>query len=384
MPFARRSPTHRTAGFVVASLMLWAGAAAAAATVAAPAPPPPSSAVEARPPRAWDVAALPLVSYQPETSLGLGAQLVLVRTASSGSPEEERHDTLALMVTATRKRQYGLGFTGQKYWNEDRDRLRVDVLAQRFPNTFWGLGNATPEAAADAYTPSLIGTQIGYGHRVFERLFAGVTVAVGYYLLDSYAPGGAVADFLSTRLSQGWLVGIGPTLSRDSRDDSNFPRSGSTSAVGLTAYRSAWLSDYQFVEIDLDHRMFFSLPHASVLALQAFGEGVIGEPPIELLPALGGPERLRGYFQGRYRDKVYGMAQVEWRVPLFWRISGALFAAAGDVLPDLAHVADVRLKTAGGGGLRLNVGQTQPVNIRLDGAVAPGSTGVYLTIGEAI
>jgi outer membrane protein assembly factor BamA len=180
------------------------------------------------------------------------------------------------------------------------------------------------------------------------------------------------------------VVGVGPCFARDSRDDSNFPRRGSQSSFGVTAYRSAWFSDYQFVEIDLDHRMFLPLPANSVLVLQGFGEATIGEPPIELLPALGGPERLRGYFQGRYRDKVYAMTQVEWRVPLFWRFGGAVFAAAGDVLPDLAHLGDLRVKSAGGIGLRLNVGQTQPVNIRLDGAIAPGSTAVYLAIGEAI
>jgi hypothetical protein len=30
------------------------------------------------------------------------------------------------------------------------------------------------------------------------------------------------------------------------------------------------------------------------------------------------------------------------------------------------------------------VGRRNPVNIRLDGAIAPGSAGVYLVIGEAI
>lgn len=346
------------------------------------APPP---AVKATPPaRAWDVAGLPLVYYQPETSLGLGAQLVLVRSASSGEAAQDRHDTISLLATATRRRQYGLSVSIQNFWNQDRDRSRLDLVAQRFPNTFWGLGNSTPERAADAYTPILVGGQLALGHRVFEQVFAGLTVVSGYDKIETFAPGGAVADYLTTRPRQGWLVGIGPTLSRDTRDDSNFPRAGSTSSLSLTAYRRGWLSDYQFVEIEADHRAYFGLPWTSVLVVQGWAQDVIGEPPIELLPALGGPERLRGYFQGRYRDKVYAMAQIEWRVPLFWRIGGALFAAGGDVFPDLGHLAEARLKAAGGGGLRVNVGQTQRVNIRVDGAVAPGSTGLYLTIGEAI
>jgi outer membrane protein assembly factor BamA len=382
----RRRRPHATGLGVAAALiaLVTAGAARAAASPPSPAPPAPST-VEARPPRAWDIAALPIVNYQPETSLGIGAQAMLVRTASTGSPEEERHDTLALSVFATMRHQYGFGFTDQQYWNQDRDRVRLDLVAQRFPNTFWGLGNDTPAAAAAGYTPQFGGGQLSYAHRLVEKVFAGATVAVGYYRIQGFAPDGAVADFLATRRTQGWLVGVGPTLARDSRDDSNFPRAGSTTSLGLTAYRSAWLSDYQFIELDADHRMFFGLPRRSVLALQAFAQGVIGEPPIELLPALGGPERLRGYFMGRYRDKGYAMAQVEWRVPLFWRLGGAVFAAAGDVFPDLDHLGDLRIKSAGGLGLRLNVGQTQPLNIRLDAAAAPGtSVSIYLNIGEAI
>jgi hypothetical protein len=72
------------------------------------------------------------------------------------------------------------------------------------------------------------------------------------------------------------------------------------------------------------------------------------------------------------------------QMPLFWRLEAAAFGAVGNVYPDLAHVDGDNLKPAGGLGLRLNVGRRNPVNIRLDGAIAPGSAGVYLVIGEAI
>jgi outer membrane protein assembly factor BamA len=327
---------------------------------------------------------LPLVYYQPETSFGVAAQVVLVRTASSGSATEERHDTIGAAFTATWRGQYSGGIGGAKYWNQDRDRISLDSIAERFPNSFWGLGNATPDAAEDHYTPILIGAKTTYAHRVFERIFAGVTASVGYHRVQSYAPDGAVADFLSTRLPQGWLVGIGPSLARDSRDDSNFPRAGSLTSLSLTAFRPAWLSDYKYLDMDVDQRTFVTLPLRSVLALQAFGQVIVGEPPIEFLPAVGGPSLLRGYFQGRYRDKVYVAAQAEWRVPLFWRLGAAVFGAAGNVFPDVEHVGGHNLKTAGGLGLRLNVAKENPLNIRLDAALAPGATGIYLVIGEAI
>jgi len=338
----------------------------------------------APPPRAWDFAVLPLVYYQPETSLGAVGQVMLVRTASSGSATEERHDTLSATVTATLRHQYAFGLSGMKFWNQDHDRLQVDLGIQRFPTTFWGLGNDTPEGAADQYTPLTVGVNPNYSHRVVGRIFVGMNAVGGYYRLQTFAPGGPVADYLATHLRQGRLVGIGPTLTRDSRDDSNYPRAGSLTSLKMLAYLPAWLSEYRFVEVQADQRTFVSLPLSSVLALQAFGQVVIGEPPIDVLPALGGPALLRGFFQGRYRDKVYLVVQAEWRVPLFWRLGAAVFGGVGNVYPDLAHVDGDNLKGAGGLGLRFNVGRRNPVNIRLDGAIAPGSAGVYLVIGEAI
>jgi outer membrane protein assembly factor BamA len=357
--------------------------AAGAQTPETPVAPVPAGAA-AHPPRAWDLAVLPLIYYQPETSLGAVGQVVLVRTASSGSATEERHDTLSASVTATLRSQYAFGISGTKFWNQDHDRLKVDVGIQRFPNTFWGLGNDTPTSAADQYTPLSVGAQPNYSHRVVERIFVGMNAVGGYYRLQSFAPGGPVADYLATRRREGRLIGIGPTVVRDSRDDSNYPRAGSLTALTLTAYLPAWLSEYRFAELKADQRTFISLPLSSVLALQAFGQMVIGEPPIDALPALGGPAMLRGFFQGRYRDKVYMLGQAEWRVPLFWRLGAALFGATGDVFPDLAHVGGENLKAAGGLGLRINVASRNPVNIRLDGAFASGSSGVYLVIGEAI
>ena len=369
----------------LAILLAAPAAAAAPPETAAPVPPPQTAGpLLAAPPRPWDWAVLPIVYYQPETAFGGGAQFVVVRTASSGVPGQERHDTVSLFATATAHRQYGLGLTAAKYWNEDRDRITFEGTAQKFPNVFWGLGNDTPDSAADHYTPVLAGGQMIYGHRLFERVFVGGIAALAYYRMQSFAPGGAVEAYLSTRLPRGWVVGLGPTIARDSRDDSTFPRSGSQTQVTLTAYEPAWLSDYRFIELDADQRTFISLPLASVLALQAFGQWVTGEAPIDLLPALGGPLRLRGYFQGRYRDKVYLMGQAEWRVPLFWRLGAAVFGAVGDVAGDLTDVDLRHPKAAGGAGLRLNVGRPNPLNIRVDAAIAPGAFNFYLAIGEAI
>ena len=60
-----------------------------------------------------------------------------------------------------------------------------------------------------------------------------------------------------------------------------------------------------------------------------------GQTPFYRLPALGGQNMLRGYYEGRYRDELYLASQVEYRTRLWRRIGAVAFAALGDVGPNL-------------------------------------------------
>jgi hypothetical protein len=60
------------------------------------------------------------------------------------------------------------------------------------------------------------------------------------------------------------------------------------------------------------------------IAIQAYGEFVAGSPPFYKYPALGGSNRMRGYFYGRYRDKAYVMEQAEYRRHNWWKLGGIL------------------------------------------------------------
>src|SRR6185369_16137098 len=109
---ARRCVVPRACGGAVAAVLgaLLAGRVAAAPPDDAPPPPPaPPAAVTAAEPRAWDWAVVPIIYYQPETGFGGGAQVAVVRTASSGAPGQDRHDTIGIFATATMRKQYGVG-----------------------------------------------------------------------------------------------------------------------------------------------------------------------------------------------------------------------------------------------------------------------------------
>ena len=58
-------------------------------------------------------------------------------------------------------------------------------------------------------------------------------------------------------------------------------------------------------------RGFLPLPRRIVLAGAAFGEETHGDPPFTLLPKLGSSRWLRGFREGRFRDRVAWAAQTD-------------------------------------------------------------------------
>ena len=331
---------------------------------------------------AWDYAVLPIAFYAPETSLALGAGSFIFEDRAPSGPGPRRDDSLALVAIGTLNQQFVVAVEGTKYLDQDRFRLGVELVASHFPNRFWGLGNDTPDSF-DRFTPSRAAATLGLGLRVFEELYLGLATSGGFFATSGYAEDGMVADYFADHRPRGHMLGGGPFLSRDTRDDAMNPRSGSLTAINALFFRRGLGSSHGYQRLDLDQRWYLPTGARGVLALQAYGELLNGDVPLNELPALGGSARLRGFYEGRYRDRIYLMTQAEWRVPVVWRLALAPFAAAGDVFPELASVSAQRVKLAGGLGLRVNLKQERALNLRIDLAVASNSTGVYVNLGEA-
>jgi hypothetical protein len=93
---------------------------------------------------------------------------------------------------------------------------------------------------------------------------------------------------------------------------------------------------------------------------------------------------MRGYLEGRYRDKNLLVVQTEYRFPLVWRFRGALFAGVGDVAPRLDRFTLDALKPSYGLGLRYLIDPVEKICIRFDFGFGRGTSGFYFTANEAI
>jgi hypothetical protein len=343
---------------------------------------PPAATVSATPPPRWDWAALPVLFYAPETSVGLAAGMVIFDDAPAPPDRPRRDDQVTLLFEGTVRKQFGVDLEGVKYWRDGRYRLTEEAFVTRFPNYFWGVGNDTPNAARDLYTQQMANARTSFSTRVWEEIYIGEAVSVGHYRTAGVTPGGSVDGYLEAHPSSGMLFGGGPILKRDTRDDAMGPHRGSLTSVSATFFNKGFVSAYSYQVWEVDQRNYIPLG-GTVLGWQAYGAYVPGTPPLDEMPALGGGSRLRGYYEGRFRDHLYLMTQLEWRVRVWQRLSVAPFGAVGNVFPNFSSISADRNKLAGGMGVRVNLKKERDLNIRLDFAATPISTGFYLNLGEA-
>ncbi len=122
--------------------------------------------------------------------------------------------------------------------------------------------------------------------------------------------------------------------------------------------------------------------------MQVLGQFTMGSVPFNQLPQLGGPNLMRGYYQGRFRDNNHLASQIEYRflpLPLGFskRIGAAVFASTGTVFSSAENLRWRDFRGAAGAGLRFLLFPKKDIFVLADYALTREGGGFYLYIGEA-
>jgi outer membrane translocation and assembly module TamA len=93
---------------------------------------------------------------------------------------------------------------------------------------------------------------------------------------------------------------------------------------------------------------------------------------------------MRGYYDGRYRDRQQLVFQSELRHSFNKRFGAVAFGNFGDVGKDFTDFSINDLKYTYGAGLRYAINKSEKLNLRLDYGIGPGKNhGLYFELGEA-
>lgn len=334
-------------------------------------------------------AAFPIIASAPETSLMLGGGALRhfrlpgpVRRLANG--RWPRRSSVAAIAAYTLKNQFVASVAPTLYLQGETWSVDGAMAAVFFPSTFYEVGRSSRASTAEDFSQRLLAGNLAVSRSLVSSARAGLQASVAHARVTDVELGGLL-DADSIPGSQGGLiVGAGPSVAWDSRDQNMASRSGTLAELAATFYPSALGSDYDFGLLTFRAGQYFNVTRDHVLAFGASGQFGWGEVPFQSMSKLGGDSQLRGYFDTRYTDIHGVVAQVEYRLPLYWKFGGVAFAGLGDVASEVSEFDLLDVKYAAGVGLRYALNAKDGVNLRFDFAVnGEGDPNLYISVGEA-
>ena len=326
----------------------------------------------------------PIVYFTPETDWAFGATGVYA-FRFKGMSDESRPSQVTLAGAYTLNKQVLLFIPFQLFWNEAKWNWFGEVGYYRYNYFYYGIGNDARAEDEEIYDVNFPRLRLNAMHRIFPKAYGGLRYWYDGYDITGIKQDGLLDSNRPTGTEGGTISGLGPVFNYDSRDNIFAATEGHYIEAAALFSNSGIGSDFDYTKYTVDVRKFIALGQSkkTVLALNAYGEFSAGEVPFYQLGLLGGGKRMRGYLEGRFRDRQYALVQAEYRFPLFWRLSAVVFAGTGGVGPQVGDIFS-ELRYSYGGGLRFLLNEEERINVRVDyGIGQQGNSGFYLTIGEA-
>ncbi len=348
-------------------------------------------------PKAFSLLPLPLVYYTPETRLAYGVaatatfrfkwDVTALKAATlqhTGASIRPSQITLGLAYTQNKQLLVYVPF--QIFYDRDTYYFNGEAGYYRYSYYFFGIGQQ--EIPRELYGVNFPRIRINAFRRVVPalrrgKLYAGIRYQYEDYQITRVEPTGLLAagrvpGGLGSRLS-----GAGLGLFYDSRNVIFFPSKGVVADIAYLHQNQILGGNVHFDRYTADVSSYHALTRHAILALNYFLSFTMGTAPFNAMSLLGGTKRMRGYYEGRYRDQNAALLQSEVRFDLYKRLGGVVFGAAGILGDDQSVLRADDPKIAYGAGLRFTINRRDHLNIRLDYGIGRQSSGFYLTIGEA-
>ena len=295
-----------------------------------------------------------------------------------------RTSNLQLLLLYSTKKQLVTAINGAQYFDKEKYVLNEQFSFSSFPDKFWGLGKNTPDSAEEAYKFNQYYVYLHLLRKVAPGFFVGLLFET-QRVWDVEHTAGGLFDKQNVLGRTGYHVaGLGSSLTYDKRNNAFAPDKGVFFQLSFNHFDKFWGSQYNYTNVVLDLRKYIPLFHSSVLAVQLYSFNNTGEVPIRSLASFGGASRMRGYYDGRYKDLNQLILQTEYRFPVYKRFGAVLFGGGGNVGRTATDYSLSELKFSYGAGLRFALDKKEKLNLRVDYGIGQGkNSGFYLQLGEA-
>lgn len=317
--------------------------------------------------------------YSTDTKLGLGL-------VAAGLYRTNPNDTIlppsnvSLFGDVSTVGFYMLGIRGTHIFPQDKYRADYTVYFYSFPCDYWGMGydmgnDDSNKSEMKRWQARIKGSFLFH---LGSNFYIGPMVSYDYVIGKNVER----PELLNGMDRHTWNLGAGFSAVYDSRDVLTYPHQGLY--INLTqCFRPRFMgNDYAFSTTELQVDAYQKVWKGAILAEDFRTMLNFGNPSWGMMALLGNSNSMRGYYEGRYRDKHKMEAQVELRQHIWKRNSLTAWVGAGTVFSKFSNIRSRHILPNYGLGYRWEFKKN--VNVRLDyGFGKAGQSGFLFSINEA-
>lgn len=332
--------------------------------------------------KAIDWGVLPGPFYTPEMGLGVGTALVgLYRIDKDDKMTQP--SSIGLSGFASSTGAFGVNFTNYNFVDNDQWRLFVSGTINNVPTYYWGKGYAAGKN--DHNKEKYHSQEFQITPRALYKLGDATYIGLGWEFSSMNASDpdtGAKAYFAQSVGGRSVISsGLSAYYSFDTRDFLPNAHQGQAFEAVYTYFAPDFGSDTRFQTTQLQYAFYHEITEKTVLAIDNYARFSTGDVPWNQLSLLGNGNRMRGYYEGRYRDNNIFTSQAEIRHKLDWRHGVVGWVGTGTMSDSPSELGKGHWLPTVGVGYRF---EFKPrMNVRLDFGIGRNSTGVYFQVGEA-
>lgn len=275
---------------------------------------------------------------------------------------------------------YMLGVRGNHIAPKGRYRIDYHLYFYSFPADFWGIGYEMGDNDANKSDMKRWQAQaeVSFLFRVADNFYIGPMASYDYVIGKHIER----PELLQGMDQHTWNVGAGVSLVYDNRDNLTNPHRGINLNINQMFRPRFMGNDYAFSTTAFRFDAYQRLGKGTVLAEDIGANLNFGNPSWGMMAELGGTHSMRGYYEGRYRDKHSLEATVELRQHVWKRNGIVVWVGAGTIFPKFSALRSKQILPNAGVGYRWEFKKN--VNVRLDyGFGKSGQSGFLFNINEA-
>lgn len=273
---------------------------------------------------------------------------------------------------------WSVSTSGNIFFPNDSKRINAELTIGYAPQYFWGIGydmgdNDANKCHLKKHEIKLKGDML---FRLANNLYAGPSIGWNFFKSGELER----PELLEGQDRTIHNYGFGLAAQYDSRDIIQNASRGCLIYLSQMFYPKFLWNHYAFTTTDFRASVYHTAWKGAIIAAELRGLFNVGHPSWANLAMLGNSSSMRGYYNGRFRDKCSMAAQVELRQHIWKRNGIVAWVGVGNVFHDSATFR--KLLPNYGLGYRFTLRPN--MNLRIDyGFGKKGHNGFVMSVYES-